>query len=59
MNNAADKRTYTTPALVRFGEVSQLTASGSGGASESAAGPSGMGCDVTFKTNQNCPPGGF
>ena len=52
-------RAYSTPEMVRYGEIAQLTASGSAGSSESAAAPSGMGCDVLNKTNANCPAGGF
>ena len=51
-------RAYSTPEMVRYGEISQLTAAGSAGPSESA-GNATMGCGIEFKFNQNCPPGGI
>ena len=51
-NTMPARKAYTAPTLVRFGALTELTAAGTGAASESA----GMGkpCTVGYKFNKNC-----
>lgn len=51
-------RAYSTPVMVRYGELASLTAAGSGPSSESAGTPTMCEQQGTFRVNTNCPPGG-
>ena len=53
-NTMPVRKAYTAPTLVRFGALTELTASGTGSASESAGMGATMPCAPGFKFHQNC-----
>ncbi len=53
-NNTLGQKAYATPTLVRYGALSELTASGTGAASESAGMGATMPCAPGFNFNTNC-----
>ena len=48
------RRDYATPMLAVYGNLADLTATGSGTASESGGGPSGMQCQTIYKMHKAC-----
>gem|GEM_PF-6761395 len=49
------RRPYSTPKLTRFGQVAELTQSGSGSSESDAGSMSGMTCLPQFMAHTNCP----
>ena len=54
MNMMPARKAYTAPTLVRFGALTELTASGTGASNESAGMGAEMPCAPGFNFNQNC-----
>ena len=54
MNSSAGRKAYAAPTLVRFGALTELTASGTGPSSESAGMGVTMPCAVGFNFNTQC-----
>jgi len=59
MDQLKKGRQYSSPTVVRYGNVANLTASGSVNQSESAGAGSAMCPSAANAFNINCPPGGF
>ena len=48
------RRDYATPMLAVYGNLADLTATGSGTASESGGAPSDMQCETIYKMHKAC-----
>ena len=53
-NTMPARKAYAAPTLVRFGALTELTASGTGASNESAGQGADMPCAVGYNFNKNC-----